>query len=548
MLLALFARMQPLRASLDFLPMRLSSFQTRAEKVFPSACQELDEKKVRLERNWHELSKEADTLRRELSEDRWVVVFRNAARQAQKMCESVERSVVKVREAITEGYQRTNPAALAKRVESFEAKKMHYGPAIQRVLGIIQKGLKDRLTVNGEILRLHKDLSARFRDLTDAMEDLESALDPVNSKQNSRLRESISSIISADRSFSSATMAGTPGSSPASSIDFSNQVSSKHTPTYGLNGYSKPRASSTSRPPLASANRRSSLLPQHRRPTTPSSTHSVSHYPRRAASPAPGPPSVYRQGLYAPPKTSTVRPGPSPMPSKPRWSSTVRTSESTIAPTYRDTTSPTPYRKAYTPRSISSTTALPLRSPLGRESSSSPAPVTVHRDGYYKSFAERVASPVGGSRIGLLDPPPYHRSRNVTAPHPGTIRSPSSLAMHNNQKPGTSAIPSPRPPSALSRSSRQTLPPRLCSISARLDSQGSMEEPSLPELDVDQENAGDVLEEELDQLTSEPSSSPLSRKTATRPGSVMAGSRGRRISMLPVPVGGRTSSLGVRPA
>ena len=272
-LLALFARMSPLRASLDFLPMRLSLFQTRAEKVFPSACTELEDKKARLERNWMDLSKAAENLRQELSEDRWVVVFRNAGRQAQKMCESVERSVTKVQEAITEGFQRTNPSALGKRIESFEAKKMHYAPAITRVLGIIQKGLKDRLTVNGEILRLHRDLSSRMRDLTDAMEGLESTLDPVSSRQNSRLRESISSIVSADRSFSSTTMAGTPGSSPASSVDLSTNQG-KHASKYGMNGYSKPRTSSTARPPPSSGNKRSSMMPQTRRPATPLSVHS----------------------------------------------------------------------------------------------------------------------------------------------------------------------------------------------------------------------------------------------------------------------------------
>ncbi|CRK45134.1 hypothetical protein BN1723_019655, partial [Verticillium longisporum] len=36
-LLALFARMQPLKASLEFLPMRLSVFEARAEKSFPTA-------------------------------------------------------------------------------------------------------------------------------------------------------------------------------------------------------------------------------------------------------------------------------------------------------------------------------------------------------------------------------------------------------------------------------------------------------------------------------------------------------------------------------
>ncbi|OAP58428.1 hypothetical protein AYL99_07518 [Fonsecaea erecta] len=235
-LLALFARMQPLRASLDFLPMRLSMFQARAEKIFPIACRELDDKRARLERNWTELSKEAETLRRELSEDRWVIVFRNAGRQAQKMCDSVERSILKVQEAIHENFQATNPSALAKRIESFEAKKIHYSPAIQRVLGIIQKGLKDRLTVNGEILRLHKDLSSRFRDLTDTMDDLDSLLEPVTSRQNSKLRESISSIVSADRSFTSTNFAGTPGSSPPSSVDLPPQRHEKPASKYGLNG------------------------------------------------------------------------------------------------------------------------------------------------------------------------------------------------------------------------------------------------------------------------------------------------------------------------
>lgn len=218
-LISLFARMQPLRASLDFLPMRISLFETRAQQVFPQACKELQERRDRLEKTWEQLSEEADRLRRELSEDRWIVVFRNAGRQANKMAESVDRSIIKVQEALSAGYARSNPAALAKRIESFEAKKMHYMPAINRVLHIIQKGLKDRLTVNGEILRLNKELGAKMRELEDRIRELATLLEPVTARSNSRLRESISSIVSADRSLSSGTLAGTPGSSPASSID-----------------------------------------------------------------------------------------------------------------------------------------------------------------------------------------------------------------------------------------------------------------------------------------------------------------------------------------
>ncbi|KAK4906993.1 hypothetical protein LTR66_017671 [Elasticomyces elasticus] len=249
MLMSLFARMQPLRASLDFLPMRVSLFETRASKLFPTACKELQDKQDKLEKSWTQLSDEAERLRRELSEDRWIMVFRNAGKQAQKMAESVERSVLKVQDAIDAGYARTNPAALSKRVESFEAKKMHYMPAIQRVLTIIQKGLKDRLTVNGEILRLNKELGSRMRQLQDQIEALSVPVDPVTARSNSRLRESISSMVSADRN--------TPGSSPPSSIDLPTAESAtaqKHTSKYGLNGYSKPRP--MSRPPPISANNR----------------------------------------------------------------------------------------------------------------------------------------------------------------------------------------------------------------------------------------------------------------------------------------------------
>jgi len=561
-LLALFARMQPLRASLDFLPMRLSMFQSRAEKVFPHACRELDDKRARLERNWTELSKEAEDLRRELSEDRWVIVFRNAGRQAQKMCESVERSIAKVQEAINEGYQRTNPAAFAKRIESFEAKKMHYGPAIQRVLAIIQKGLKDRLTVNGEILRLHKDLSARMRDLTDTMEDLDALLEPVSAKHNSQLRESISSIMSGDRSFTSTTFAGTPGSSPPSSVDLPPQRHEKAPPKYGLNGYTKPRTASTSRPALNS--KRSSLLPQTRRPATPLSHSTVAPGGRRGPSPSPGPPSVYRQGVYTPPTVPLPpRQAPAPLSNKPRWTSVVRPDESTSSPTYRSSATSTPATaRKYTPRSISSNTALPLRSPLSREASLSPSPgmfaSSFARRGsqQFKSFAERVADPSPArSGGGLMDPVPYHRGRNVTAPAAGTIRSPSSLAVHSQHKPTMSGVGIPRPPSALSRgysshSSPQSLPLRSIPYNSRVDVKPLDAE---HEHEQEQHDKGKTSamenEEEQDQLTSEPGSSPLSRRTITRPSSVLARStsKGRRVSMLPVPVGsGRQSSLGTR--
>ncbi|KAK7745491.1 hypothetical protein SLS53_002989 [Cytospora paraplurivora] len=193
-LLALFARMQPLRASLDFLPMRLSVFEARAEKSFPTACDELEMRRDNLDASYRKLEKDAEGLRKELGEDRWVLVFRGAARQAQKMYESVERSLARLGEAVDAGMHLTNQPAFLKKVESYEAKKTHYGPAIDRVLLIIDRGVKDRLTVNGEILRMSVEMQSRWEELKGQIKEMDFTLEGLHAgRRGNHLRDSISS-------------------------------------------------------------------------------------------------------------------------------------------------------------------------------------------------------------------------------------------------------------------------------------------------------------------------------------------------------------------
>lgn len=128
-LLGLFARMQPLRASLDFLPMRLQSFESRAQEVFPTACDELDSRRKQLERKWKKLNTDSDSLKRELGEDRWVAIFRNAGNQASQMLDSIERSMNNLKESViaweeSGGHEGQD---MHKKMENYEAKKMHYG-------------------------------------------------------------------------------------------------------------------------------------------------------------------------------------------------------------------------------------------------------------------------------------------------------------------------------------------------------------------------------------------------------------------------------------
>ncbi|KAK5169059.1 uncharacterized protein LTR77_006368 [Saxophila tyrrhenica] len=233
-LLALFARMQPLRASLDFLPMRLATFQIRGHPIFPSACEDLHQRREHLEEEWKRLESDAESLRRELGEDRWILVFRNAGRQALKMEESITRSFNKLKDAVAEGEQQNDGPSFTKKAENYEAKKTHYGPAIERVLAIIDRGVQDRLTVNGEILRLQIDMKARWTALQAEMQDMDSVLEEICSEtRDKQLRDSVSTVMSSERSLASSLME-TPGSSPASSVAGTSRKSSFHgsrTPT-----------------------------------------------------------------------------------------------------------------------------------------------------------------------------------------------------------------------------------------------------------------------------------------------------------------------------
>ncbi|OHF01378.1 hypothetical protein CORC01_03411 [Colletotrichum orchidophilum] len=309
-LLALFARMQPLRASLDFLPMRLAVFAARAEKSFPTACEELDMRRTGLDGSYKKLEKDAESLRKELGEDRWVIVFRGAGRQAQKMIESVERSMVKLREAVDTGMHLSNPPTMIKKIENYDAKKTHYGPAIERVLAIIDKGVKDRLTVNGEILRLHAEMESKWESIKDEMREMDVVVDEVQvDTRGQQLRDSISSMLSNDRS-TIGSGRDTPGSSPPSSVIMSSLGLEPVTPR---NKMAKNRSVSTNSHLPQPSGRRQSSLP------TPSS-----QLPRKPLVPR----LSNMTSRLGTPSTGTIPRPASTQPNRPRWNGSTNTTDS----------------------------------------------------------------------------------------------------------------------------------------------------------------------------------------------------------------------------
>ncbi|RYC57412.1 hypothetical protein CHU98_g8797 [Xylaria longipes] len=399
-LLALFARMQPLRASLDFLPMRLSVFEARASSAFPSACEELEARRVGLEASYKKLEKDADSLRKELGEDKWVLVFRGAGRQAQKLVESVDRSMMKLRESVDQGLQFSNPPVMGKKIENYEAKKMHYGPAIERVLSIIDKGVKDRLTVNGEILRFHTEIQSRWEDLKRQMKDIDSILEEIQAdKRSQQLRDSVSSILSNDKS-TIGSGNETPGSSPPSSVVMSSLGLEPVTPV----PKSKSRSTSTSSGiPQPSSSRRSSstLAPPSRRP--PGSRLSTLSHTSNLSTPV-------RSGSATPLGSRLPNSNSSVADNRPRWNISTNTRDSDVGHNFKPLTltTPSPYTKspptpvrsvsAITPRSQES--KLPLRSSFSRGTSASPVPGSMPSKPNTHSrlsFRERIAATAPGS-------------------------------------------------------------------------------------------------------------------------------------------------------
>ncbi|KAL4788363.1 hypothetical protein BJX76DRAFT_175592 [Aspergillus varians] len=389
-LVELFARLQPLRASLDFLPMRLAMLQSRAERIFPSAWAELAGRRDELEKTYKRLQADADSLRKELEEDRWILVFRNAGSQAQRMFESVERSISKLQEGLETGMHLHNPAGMTSRIESYEAKKQHYVPAIERVVTITQKGVSDRLTVNGEILRLLANMESQVDALRASIKVMDSSLEDIQELRTQHLRDSISTVLTMD-SPATGSLVETPGSSPASSVVMT--PANKSTVPFGS---SSRRGSSVCSTTRTSTSRRVSGLPQ------------LSSSMKGMQSS-----NVPKTTLTAPSPTPASRKIPQPALSpallnRPRWNGSTNTTDLDVGHKHKAWSAS--LRNSSAPSRVSR----PASTIPPRDLSTSPASSTARAASRVSS---RLASPNPGRMASpspsrsILSPPPYSKLR-----------------------------------------------------------------------------------------------------------------------------------------
>ncbi|OBZ74045.1 hypothetical protein A0H81_05871 [Grifola frondosa] len=149
---------------------------------------------------WEAVQKDSQVLREELKEDKWLTVFRTVTDQADGMMSSLEKAVNRCQDFIwqvqrrgiedsnslsTSPYpSRSDKSSLSYEMftslsDSFEQKKKHYMPATTKVLSIIDKGVQDRVTKNGECLRRHAESTQRWRNLKDRITRTDSEMEAL---------------------------------------------------------------------------------------------------------------------------------------------------------------------------------------------------------------------------------------------------------------------------------------------------------------------------------------------------------------------------------
>ncbi|KIK50602.1 hypothetical protein GYMLUDRAFT_439318 [Collybiopsis luxurians FD-317 M1] len=149
---------------------------------------------------WEAVQDESEVLREELKEDKWLTVFRTVTDQADGMMSSLEKGVNRCQEFIWQVHRRGIEDTMARSqtsftqrsertpptldtfntlLDSFEAKKKHYMPATSKVLAIIDKGVRDRVTKNGETLRRHAESAQRWKNLRERIARTDAEMETV---------------------------------------------------------------------------------------------------------------------------------------------------------------------------------------------------------------------------------------------------------------------------------------------------------------------------------------------------------------------------------
>ncbi|KAG1808744.1 uncharacterized protein BJ212DRAFT_1382958 [Suillus subaureus] len=199
-LMTLDERLEAVAHGMKSVSESVAPFQNQPDGTPDSEQAVLVRKHAVLVIEWEAVQNDTDVLREELKEDKWLTVFRTVTEQADGMMGSLEKAVNRCQDFIWQVHRGgaedslsqssyrgsvssdKNPMSIEvfnELLSSFEAKKKHYVPATSKVLAIIDNGVQNRVTKNGETLRRHGESAKRWRILKERMAKTEKEMEVV---------------------------------------------------------------------------------------------------------------------------------------------------------------------------------------------------------------------------------------------------------------------------------------------------------------------------------------------------------------------------------
>ncbi|PWN51176.1 hypothetical protein IE53DRAFT_61023 [Violaceomyces palustris] len=185
----------------------MSSFTSFDEAMLPAFAPALGPQALRRKydevvADWAKVQEESNTLRKELGDDKYLIVFRSVSDQADSMMDSLDRAMAHCQDFVTrfnrdhqsgaisrdrqdggdEAFDSSQQGPTARLEElaalkkTFGVKKSYYAPACDQVFNVLERGTKDRATSNGTILRRFSELKARWKQSRERVSKMEKEL------------------------------------------------------------------------------------------------------------------------------------------------------------------------------------------------------------------------------------------------------------------------------------------------------------------------------------------------------------------------------------
>ncbi|KAK9433251.1 hypothetical protein V1505DRAFT_322001 [Lipomyces doorenjongii] len=167
-------KMQPLRVSLDLLDAMMGDMIPRLELPFPDAHQDLLTRRAALDIMWKKLSFDADKIKREMGEDRWIAMLREAGNQARKLMTEIDHVMNNLEDVHANGLD----DIISKRHKDlYEQKAGELIPEIVKILGLLSRAMEDKVTISGDIKREHLHFTNFWNNLDERIRDFDEKYD-----------------------------------------------------------------------------------------------------------------------------------------------------------------------------------------------------------------------------------------------------------------------------------------------------------------------------------------------------------------------------------